>query len=132
MGFTDFIRERRFLNNVSASTISWHTHSFKWLPNESPSQADLKDAVLLMREKGLKATGCNAAIRAINAYLHWSSAGGERKCSPGWQHPHIPQLKRLSPFCPRSQRRRSRELGTGSRNRQNFYQRRLHLLPYCC
>jgi integrase/recombinase XerD len=27
-----------------------------------------------MREKGLKATGCNCAIRAINAYLKWSSS----------------------------------------------------------
>ena len=25
-----------------------------------------------MREKELKATGCNSAIRAINAYLKWS------------------------------------------------------------
>jgi integrase/recombinase XerD len=27
-----------------------------------------------MREKGLKATGCNSAIRAINAYLKWSGS----------------------------------------------------------
>jgi hypothetical protein len=27
-----------------------------------------------MREKRLKATGCNSAIRAINAYLKWSGA----------------------------------------------------------
>jgi hypothetical protein len=61
MGFNDFIRERRYLNNVSASTISWYTHALKWLPNESPSQDELKEVVLKMREKGLKATGCNAA-----------------------------------------------------------------------
>ena len=59
MGFNDFIRERRYLNNVSASTISWYAHDLKFLPNESPSQAELKEVVLRMREKGLKATGCN-------------------------------------------------------------------------
>ena len=30
--------------------------------------------VLRMREKGMKATGCNAAIRAINCYLRWSGS----------------------------------------------------------
>jgi integrase/recombinase XerD len=82
MGFNDFIRERRYLKNVSPATISWYTHALKWLPNESPSQAELKDAVLRMREKGMKATGCNAAIRAINAYLHWSSTEGSGSAVP--------------------------------------------------
>jgi hypothetical protein len=45
-----------------------------------------------MRAKGLRATGCNSAIRAINAYAHWASAGSEVKCSPassplGWMLP---------------------------------------------
>jgi len=35
-----------------------------------------------MREQGLKATGCNSAIRAINAYLKWSGSALK-----------IPQLK---------------------------------------
>lgn len=72
--FEQFIRERQFLSNVSPSTLEWYKHSFKWLPTESPSQDELKDAVLRMREKGLKATGCNSAIRAINAYLKWSDS----------------------------------------------------------
>jgi hypothetical protein len=36
-----------------------------------------------MREKGLKETAANAAIRAINSYLHWNS-GSDRKCGTGW------------------------------------------------
>jgi len=51
------------------------------LDTAAPSQDDLKAAVLRMREKGLKATGCNSAIRAINTYLHWASAGSEVKCA---------------------------------------------------
>jgi hypothetical protein len=54
MGFNDFIREPRYLNNVSDSTLSWYTHPFKWLACESPSQEQLKDTVLRMREQGLK------------------------------------------------------------------------------
>ena len=72
--FEQFIRERQFLSNVSPSTLEWYKHSFKWLATESPTQDELKDAVLRMREKGLKATGCNSAIRAINAFLKWSGS----------------------------------------------------------
>ncbi len=91
-GFSQFTHERQYLHNVSPATLNWYTNSLKWLRSESPTQDDLKDAVLRMREKGLKATGCNCAIRAINAYLHWS-ASTERKCGPGCPHPRIPQLK---------------------------------------
>jgi len=65
--FEQFIRERQYLTNVSPATLEWYKHSFKWLPSESPTEQELKDAVIRMREKGLKATGCNSAIRAINA-----------------------------------------------------------------
>ena len=53
MSFADFVRERQYLHNVSPSTLSWYTHALKWLPSESPSQNDLKESVLRMREKGL-------------------------------------------------------------------------------
>ena len=87
MGFSEFIRERQLLSNVSPSTLEWYKYSFKWLHTEAPSQEELKDAVLRMREKGLKATGCNSAIRAINTYLHWVNAGPDIKCGPACKHP---------------------------------------------
>jgi integrase/recombinase XerD len=49
--------------------------------------------VLKMRAKGLRATGCNSAIRAINAYVHWANAGPDVKCSPACRHPKIEELK---------------------------------------
>jgi integrase/recombinase XerD len=128
MSFTDFIRERRYLNNVSASTISWYTHALKWLPTESPSQAELKDAVIRMREKGLKATACNSAIRAINAYLHWNGGGGERKCGPGCQHFHIPQLKEPQLVLPTFSPDQVKRIVSWKPKPKHFYQRRLHLL----
>src|SRR5260370_41390571 len=93
MGFTDFIRERRYLQNVSPRTLEWYAYSFRWLPNEAPEQPQLKDAVIKMREAGLSAAGCNCAIRAINSYLHWSHVGSAVKCSPACSHPKLPRLK---------------------------------------
>jgi len=72
--FSQFIRERQYLHNVTPSTIAWYKNSLRWLPSEAPSQNELKDAVLRMREKGLKATGCNSVIQALNAYLKWSGS----------------------------------------------------------
>jgi integrase/recombinase XerD len=72
--FEQFIRERQYLHNVSPATVSWHTHNLKWLPSETPTEDELKQTVLRMREKGLRATGCNSAIRSINAYLKWSGS----------------------------------------------------------
>lgn len=72
--FEQFIQERKYLLNVSPATLDWYKHSLKWLPTASPSQDELKDTVLRMRAKGLKATGCNSAIRAINAYLKWAES----------------------------------------------------------
>ena len=115
MGFSQFIRERQYLSNVSPSTLEWYTHSFKWLRTECPSQDELKDAVLRMREKGLKATGCNSAIRAINAYLKWS--GSSLK---------VPQLKEPQLVLPTFTASQVSRIVTWKPKGQ--YQRRLHLL----
>lgn len=71
--FQQFICERQYLHNVSAATVSWHTHNLKWLPSESASEEELKQVVVRKREKGLRATGCNRDICSINAFL--KSAG---------------------------------------------------------
>ena len=67
-----FIRERQYVMNVSPATVRWYSHALRWLDSETPTQAELNALVVRMRERGLKATGCNAATRAINAYLHWT------------------------------------------------------------
>jgi integrase/recombinase XerD len=115
MAFTEFIRERRYLHNVTPATLSWYENSFRWLPSESPSQHDLDEMVIRMREKGLKPTGCNCAFRAINAYLKWS--GSSLKIRP-LKEPQVilptftePQVKRLVGHKPKG-----------------VYPRRLHLL----
>jgi len=124
--FAEFIRERQYLNNVSPATISWYSHAFKWLPSESPTQHELKDAVLRMREKGLKETGCNAVIRAVNSYLHWNS-GAERRCGPGCTHPRIAQLKEPQNVLPTLTDVQVRQLVNWKPKPKHFYERRVHL-----
>ncbi len=72
--FEQFIQERRYLQNVSERTVQWYNESLKWLRVEEPTDTDLKDLVLRMREKGLKPSSCNNRIRAVNAYLKWSGS----------------------------------------------------------
>jgi integrase/recombinase XerD len=115
MGFSDFIRERKYLRNVTPATLLWYDTSFRWLPSESPTQEQLNDGVIRMREKGLKASGCNSAFRAINAYLKWS--GSTLKVRPLKEPQFIPptfteaQVRKLVSWKPKGK-----------------YPRRLHLL----
>jgi integrase/recombinase XerD len=115
VSFSQFLRERQFLHNVTPATLEWHKHSLKWLRTETPTQDDLKDAVVRMREKGLKATGCNSAIRSINAYLKWS--GSSLKIS---------QLKEPQLVLPTLTPQQIRSLVTWKP--RGFYRRRSHLL----
>ena len=90
--FADFIRHRKFFVGVSPATLSWYEYCFRWI-TENPSQADLQNAVISMRERGLKPTGINSAISCWNAYTHWLSAGSDLKCGPMCRHPKMAQLK---------------------------------------
>ena len=115
MSFSQFIRERQYLHNVSPSTVSWYEHALKWLPSAEPSGEQLNDTVIRMREKGLKATGCNSAIRAINAYLKWSGSALK-----------IQQLKEPRLVLPTFTPKQIRLLVTWKA--KGRYDRRLHLL----
>ncbi len=90
-GFADFIKHRKYFVGVSSSTLAWYEYCFLWIP-ESPSQADLQNAVIAMRERGLKPTGINSVITCWNAYSHWL-ASPETKCGPGCKHPKLARLK---------------------------------------
>jgi len=126
MRFSDFIRERQFLTNVSPSTLNWYRCSFKWLDTDAPTQDDLKAAVLKMRAKGLRATGCNSAIRAINAYVHWANAGPDVKCSPACRHPKIAEMKEPQNVLPTFTDKQVRELVEWKP--KGRLERRLHLI----
>lgn len=113
--FEQFIRERQYLHNVTPSTVEWYRNSLRWLDSESPSQQELKDAVIRMSVSGRKATGRNCAIRAINAYLKWS--GSTLK---------IPRLKEPQLILPTFTAQQVRQLVAWKP--KGKYQRRLHLI----
>lgn len=69
--FEQFIRERRYLSNVTDSTVHWYEQSFLRLNNPNPTEQDLKDFVVRLRKHGLSASSVNTFARAVNAYLRW-------------------------------------------------------------
>jgi integrase/recombinase XerD len=90
--FDQFLKERRYLGNVSERSIEWYKLAFKWLPNENPIDIELKQTVIRMREEGLSARSINSYRTALNAYLHWLNSP-ETKCSPACPHPRIARMK---------------------------------------
>ena len=42
--FEQFLRERRYLGNISERSVEWYNWALKWLVNESPDDAALKTA----------------------------------------------------------------------------------------
>jgi integrase/recombinase XerD len=123
--FEDFIRHRQYLMNVSEHTLRWHRCAFKWLPNENPTQEQLQQMVIRMRERGLKETGCNAVIRSVNAYSHWNS-DLQGKCSSSCRHPKLQSLREPKIVMPTFTEDQIRLL-LEYRPRTAF-QRRLHVL----
>src|ERR1700756_3431090 len=90
--FDQFLKQRRYLGNVSERSIEWYQQAFKWLPNENPTESELKQTVIRMREEGLSARSINSYRTALNAYLHWF-VSPETKCHPGCSHPRIARMK---------------------------------------
>jgi integrase/recombinase XerD len=126
VGFSQFIKERKYLGNVSPATIEWYEQSLRWLGAESPTESQLKDFVMRMREKGLRATSCNNRIRAVNAYLHWQSRGSENGCGLGCDHLRVKKLKESSAILPVFSLPQVALLTRWKP--RGFYQRRLHLV----
>jgi len=124
--FDQFIRERKYLANVTPATIQWYINSLKWLRTDTPSQDDLKDAVMRMRERNLKPRGCNSAIQALNTYAHWAYVGSDVKCGSGCTHPKIAHLKVPDLVLPTFTEKQVRLLITWKP--KSKYQRRLHTL----
>ena len=70
--FENFIKERKYLYNVSDATVVWYEQSFAWLKRFPLTEDGLKQFVIAMREAGLKPISCNNRIRVANAYLKWA------------------------------------------------------------
>lgn len=67
---TDFIRERKYLHNVSPASIVWYEQSFKRFEGALDSRAAVITRIAELRER-LSAVSVNVHLRCINAYFMW-------------------------------------------------------------
>ena len=75
--FEQFLAQRRYLRNVTPSTIEWYQTAFKALqrapgPDVPPlTKSSLQQFVVSVRQRGVKPVSCNTYIKALNAFCLW-------------------------------------------------------------
>lgn len=81
--FEQFLRERRYLKNVTPKTVAWYQSAFDALTrtvevfaSNDLTKPVLQDFVVRLRERGLSPVSCNTWVKAINALLSWLHAEG--------------------------------------------------------
>jgi integrase/recombinase XerD len=81
--FEQFLRERRYLKNVTSKTEDWYRSAFDALTRTVlvATPADLNKAALTsfvigLRERGLSPVSCNTWAKALNAFFTWLHAEG--------------------------------------------------------
>jgi len=71
--FEQFLKERKYLKNVSARTVEFYEDCRKAVEKFGDFSEDgLKQWVIASRESGLSARSINTRITGINAYLRWA------------------------------------------------------------
>jgi integrase/recombinase XerD len=81
--YEQFVRERKYLKNVTPKTEAWYWQSWQALagalPEDAavpPSKAYWTDRIAELRDKGVSAVSVNTYARAINAFLKWAHDEG--------------------------------------------------------
>jgi len=75
--FEQFLAQRRYLKNVTPSTIEWYQTAFKALqkahatPTPVLTKSSLQQFVVSLRQRGVKPVSCNTYIKALNAFCLW-------------------------------------------------------------
>jgi integrase/recombinase XerD len=73
--FEKFIREKRYLKNLSERTIDSYTSIFwryvRFVGHDMPTEETLENFVTGMREAGFTITTYNISIRSFNSFLSW-------------------------------------------------------------
>jgi len=75
--FEQFLAQRRYLKNVTPSTIEWYQTAFKALqkahatPAPALTKSSLQQFVVSLRQRGVKPVSCNTYIKALNAFCLW-------------------------------------------------------------
>ena len=81
--FEQFLRERRYLKNVTPKTVTWYRTAFDALTRTVAvlNAADLSKPVLpefvvRLRERGLAPVSCNTYVKGVNSFVAWLHAEG--------------------------------------------------------
>jgi integrase len=74
--FDQFLKERRFLRNVTDKTLTWYGIAYrnycKVVPGDDlPSKASLQALVIALRERGIRPITVNTYVAAMNAFCAW-------------------------------------------------------------
>jgi integrase/recombinase XerD len=73
--FSQFIREKRFLGNVSLRTIKTFKDCqrayYRTVGDEIPNKQNIKEYVIKLQESGIAVTTVNFYIRTLNSFLSW-------------------------------------------------------------
>lgn len=71
--FDQFLKEKRYLKNLSQNTLVYLEHCFKAFSKHGGglSKAGVQQFVIGMKEAGISTGACNAYIRGINSFLSW-------------------------------------------------------------
>src|SRR5262245_40040798 len=126
--FEQFLAQRRYLKNVTPSTIEWYETAFKALQREPGidpqlSKSSLQSFVTSVRQRGVKPVSCNTYIKALNAFSRWLHDEGhvaQRVDLPGSKSKSAScRSRRTCGFarCCRVNRRRSTSGGCGRSSR---------------
>jgi site-specific recombinase XerD len=91
--FEQFLAQRRYLKNVTPSTIEWYETAFKALQREHGTnpelwKSSLQGFVTSLRQRGVKPVSCNTYIKALNALSRWLHDEGHAA-----QRVDLPRLK---------------------------------------
>src|SRR5689334_18907739 len=71
--FAEFVKERKYLHNVSPATLSWYAASWKAWEKYQP------DFVINAREAGVSPATVNCYLRCLNAYFRWAGLSTIRR-----------------------------------------------------
>lgn len=77
--FAQFLKERKYLHNLSETTLNYYQEVFNNFRNSGFSELtkeSLTGVVIKLRERGVKVGAINSYIRGINAFLKWLSDNG--------------------------------------------------------
>lgn len=84
--FQQFLKERKYLRNVSPQTIEWYETAWTYFnrsatpcltTSTSLTRESLEQFVYGLRDRGVRPVTCNTWLRALNAFCRWLHERGD-------------------------------------------------------